>query len=45
MNFGLYARILVDIDLSKKPHTSLMVERDSGEVLFVETIYEKLPDF
>ncbi|XP_024195595.1 uncharacterized protein LOC112198698 [Rosa chinensis] len=42
---GLYARVLVDIDLSKDPPCDLTVQRKSGEVVVVEIEYERLPDY
>ncbi|XP_061993262.1 uncharacterized protein LOC133711112 [Rosa rugosa] len=43
--FGLYARVLVDIDLSSNPPGELTVRRKTGEVVVVEVEYERLPDF
>jgi hypothetical protein len=42
--FGHYARILVDIDLSKRIFDEIMVERD-GFAFPVEVIYERVPLF
>jgi hypothetical protein len=43
-SFGHYARILVDIDLSKKPYDEVLVERD-GFAFMVEVQYERRPLF
>ena len=43
-NFSHYARILIDIDLSRDIPASLMIERD-GHKFFINLIYEKHPDF
>jgi len=42
--FGHYARILVDIDFSKKIFHEIIVERE-GASYPVEVIYERIPDF
>ena len=42
--FGHYARILVDIDLSKKAYDEVLVERD-GFVFMVEIQYKRRPWF
>jgi hypothetical protein len=42
--FGHYARILVDIDLSKKAYDEVLVERD-GFAFMVEIQYERRPLF
>jgi len=42
--FGHYARILVDIDLSKKAYDEILVERD-GFAFMVEIQYERRPLF
>lgn len=42
--FGHYARILVDIDLSKKAYDEVLVERD-GFAFMVEIQYERRPFF
>ncbi|MCI09821.1 defensin-like protein, partial [Trifolium medium] len=42
--FRHYARILVDIDLSKRIYDEVMVERD-GFVFYVKVIYERLPAY
>lgn len=42
--FGYYARILVDIDLSKKAYDQVLVERD-GFAFMVEIQYERRPLF
>jgi len=42
--FGHYARILVDIDLSKTTYDEVLVERD-GFALMVEIQYERRPLF
>ena len=41
--FGHYARVLVDIDFSKKTFHEIMVERE-GFAFGVEVAYEWLPD-
>lgn len=43
-SFGHYAYILIDIDLSKPLHLSILVERDDFS-FFVRVEYEKLPYF
>lgn len=43
-SFGHYARILVDIDLSKPVHDEILVERD-GFAFMVEVQYERRPLF
>lgn len=43
-DFGYYARILVDIDLSSPPPDSIMIERDEVK-FFVYIEYENLPAF
>ncbi|MCH84492.1 NBS resistance protein [Trifolium medium] len=43
-SFGHYARILVDVDLSKRLFDEIMVERE-GFAFFVQVVYENLPDF
>ncbi|XP_024200530.1 uncharacterized protein LOC112203853 [Rosa chinensis] len=42
--FGLFARVLVDIDLSSDPPQELAVRRTNGETVVIEVGYEKLPD-
>jgi hypothetical protein len=42
--FGHYARILVDIDLSRRIFDEIVVERD-GYVFKLAMIYKRLPDF
>ncbi|PNX89783.1 putative NBS resistance protein, partial [Trifolium pratense] len=42
--FGHYARILVDMDLSRRIFDEVVVERE-GFALKIEVIYERLPDF
>ncbi|KAL6179500.1 hypothetical protein ACLB2K_051015 [Fragaria x ananassa] len=42
--FGLFARVLVDIDLSYDPPRELVVRRNNGESVIVEVEYERLPD-
>ncbi|KAL6182027.1 hypothetical protein ACLB2K_043450 [Fragaria x ananassa] len=42
--FGLFARVLVDIDLSYDPPRELAVCRNNGEPVIVEVEYERLPD-
>ncbi|MCH79558.1 NBS resistance protein [Trifolium medium] len=42
--FGHYARVLVDIDLSKRIYDEVMVERD-GYAFYVEVAYEHLPEY
>jgi hypothetical protein len=42
--FGHYARVLVDIDLSRRLFDEIMVERD-GFAFQVEVVYERLPAF
>jgi len=42
--FGYYARILVDIDFSKKIFHEILVEREGGSYP-VEVVYERIPDF
>ncbi|KAL6194627.1 hypothetical protein ACLB2K_035708 [Fragaria x ananassa] len=41
--YGLFARILIDIDLTIDPPLDLVVERESGEALVLHVEYEKLP--
>jgi len=41
--FGHYARILVDVDLSKHIFEEVMVERE-GYAFFVPIVYERLPE-
>lgn len=43
-NFGHYAGILIDVDLTSKLYDEIMVERD-GYAFYVEMEYEKLPYF
>ena len=43
-DYGHYARVLVDVDLSKNLLESVMMERD-GFCFFVSITYENLPDF
>ena len=42
--FRLFARVLVDIDLSYDPPRELAVRRNNGESVIVEVEYERLPD-
>jgi len=42
--FGLYARVLVDVDLSEQLFESIIVERE-GHILSVMVQYEKQPSF
>jgi len=42
--FGLYARILVNIDFSKRIFHEIIVERE-GASYPVEVVYERIPDF
>lgn len=42
--FGHYARILVDIDLSKHIFEEVMVECE-GYAFYVPVVYERLPEF
>jgi len=42
--FGHYARILVDIDFSKRIFYEIIVEREGGSYP-VEVVYERIPDF
>jgi hypothetical protein len=42
--FGHFARVLIDIDLSKELRYEVLVER-TGYAFFVELEYENLPDF
>jgi len=42
--FGHYARILVDIDFSKKIFHEIIVERE-GASYPVEVVYERIPEF
>ena len=42
--FGHYARILVDIDFSKRIFHEIIVERE-GASYPVEVVYERIPDF
>ncbi|XP_061993967.1 uncharacterized protein LOC133711910 [Rosa rugosa] len=42
---GMYARVLVDVDLSSDPPCELTVRRKTGEIVVVEVEYERLPDF
>lgn len=42
--FGHFARILVDLDLSKRIFNEIMVERE-GFSFYVEIQYERLPDY
>lgn len=42
--FGHYARLLVDVDLSKKLYYSIIVQREGFEFP-LEVIYEKLPQY
>ncbi|CAJ2668561.1 unnamed protein product [Trifolium pratense] len=42
--FGHYARVLIDIDLSKRLFDEIMVERE-GYAFHVEVVYEKLPEY
>lgn len=41
--FGLFARVLVDIDLSYDPPRELAVRRKNGETVIMEVEYERLP--
>ena len=43
-HFGLFARILVDVDLSSKLFETVMVERE-GHALSINVQYEKIPPF
>ncbi|XP_062022512.1 uncharacterized protein LOC133738833 [Rosa rugosa] len=43
--FGLFARVLVDVDLTSSPPCELAIRRSNGEVAVVELEYERLPDF
>ena len=43
-NFGTFARILIDVDLSKELLEYLMIER-LGHKFFIGITYENLPDF
>ncbi|CAJ2668917.1 unnamed protein product [Trifolium pratense] len=43
-SFGHYARVLVDIDLSKRAFEAILVERE-GHAFYVDVVYEKLPDY
>ncbi|MCH92130.1 NBS resistance protein, partial [Trifolium medium] len=42
--YGHYARILVDIDMSKMIYDEVMVERDDF-AFYMEVIYERLPEY
>ncbi|KAL6194794.1 hypothetical protein ACLB2K_035870 [Fragaria x ananassa] len=41
--FGLFARVLIDIDLSVDPPCELVVRRKNGESVVIEVGYERLP--
>ncbi|XP_024193453.1 uncharacterized protein LOC112197114 [Rosa chinensis] len=41
---GLFARVLVDIDLSSDPPHELDVRRNNGDIVVIEVGYERLPD-
>ena len=43
-NFGHFARLLIDVDLSKELLESLMIERE-GHKFFIHIEYENLPTF
>lgn len=42
--FGLFARVLVDIDLSSDPPCELAVCRKNGEIVIIQVAYESIPD-
>ncbi|XP_024179202.1 uncharacterized protein LOC112185231 [Rosa chinensis] len=42
--FGLFARVLVDIDLSSNLPTEVLIKRKNGETFVQSVDYEKLPD-
>ncbi|XP_062028540.1 uncharacterized protein LOC133744452 [Rosa rugosa] len=42
--FGLFVRVLVDIDLSYDPPRELAVCHKNGETVIIEAEYERLPD-
>jgi len=42
--FGLFSKMLVDVDLSSKLFETIMVERE-GHALSINVQYEKLPPF
>jgi len=42
--FGLFARILIDVDLSEKLFENVVVERE-GHALSIKVEYENLPSF
>ncbi|XP_062020823.1 uncharacterized protein LOC133737236 [Rosa rugosa] len=44
-SIGLYARILIDVDLSKPPIEKLQIRRASGEIISVGVEYETCPTF
>ncbi|KAK0571609.1 hypothetical protein LWI29_018788 [Acer saccharum] len=44
-DFGHFARILVDIDVSTVPPSSLLLERDESHSSFISVEYENLPAF
>ncbi|XP_024187939.1 uncharacterized protein LOC112192433 [Rosa chinensis] len=41
---GLFARVLVDIDLSSDPPHELAVHPNNGDIVVIEVGYERLPD-
>ncbi|KAL6138079.1 hypothetical protein ACLB2K_063365 [Fragaria x ananassa] len=43
--FGLFARVLVDVDLSCSPPCELVVRRSNCEIVMVEVEHERLPNF
>lgn len=42
--FGLFARVLVDVDLSSDLPLEVVVKRSNGETFVQSVDYEKLPD-
>ncbi|KAK0581768.1 hypothetical protein LWI29_017716 [Acer saccharum] len=44
-DFGHFARVLVDIDMSTVPPSSLLLERDDSHSSFISMEYENLPAF
>lgn len=41
---GLFARVLIDVDLSSNPPKQLLVERANGESILLKLEFEKFPD-
>lgn len=42
--FGHYARVLIDVDLSSKLPENLLIER-IGKIFFIDIVYENMPSF